>query len=378
MFLTIQKFIKRKKIHIVAWASFIIYETLIIGFATQKFSEIGDYIIHYSYNICFFYFHAHVTLYHVFRFKNRKTVYWILPLATLLEIILYTSLLYVINLTASTFPYITGISEVVFNKSFILKSVWRSLYFVGFSSGYYFLITFLKEKEHTTELERQRLNQIIGQQKMEQELAKAQNAYLRAQINPHFLFNTLNFIYNKTRKSAPIAADAILTLSAMMRYAIEAGEDKGNILIEEEIEQVHNLIHLHRLRQNDQIYFEIVAQNDVKKIRIIPLILITLVENIFKHGNLSLKHHPAIIKVYMLDAKLYIETDNLINAIHNKTGFSKGLENIEKRLKNAYGNAATFEHEADARNHFKTQVMINVETLHAFALPIDILDDTGK
>lgn len=368
--------LKKYRIHIIAWVSFIVYEVLIVGAVNQKFNIFGNYLLHYVYYIVFFYFHAHVTLTYVLNLK--KLNYWVLPIAIAAEIAAYVLVLFMIHNIASAFPNITGVSHPVLDKSFILKAVWRSLYFIGFSTGYYFLITFLKEKERTAALERQRLNQIIDQQKMEQELAKAQNAYLRAQINPHFLFNTLNFIYNRTRKAAPIAADAILTLSAMMRYAIETGEDKGNILIEEEIEQVHNLIHLHRLRQNDQIYFEITVQNEVKKIRIIPLILITLVENIFKHGNLSLKHHPAVIKIYTLDAKLYIETDNLINAIHNKTGFSKGLENIEKRLKNAYADAASFIHEADARNHFKTQVVIKVETLHAFALPIDILNDIGK
>ncbi|MEH6304481.1 sensor histidine kinase [Olivibacter sp. CPCC 100613] len=292
-----------------------------------------------------------------------RLVVLVLPFGVALEIIFYTLLYYLTDNIAAKFPELFGIEPLAISSSVILKIVWRSLYFIGFSTGYYFLVTLLKEKERTASLERQRLHQIIEQQKMEQELGKAQNAYLRAQINPHFLFNTLNFIYNKTRKSAPIAADAILTLSAMMRYAVESNEEKGYILIEEEIEQVHNLIHLHSLRQNDQIYFHVEVEERVRSISIIPLILITLVENIFKHGNLSLINHRGLLKVYIRNDRLFIETENLVNEIHNTSGLSKGLENIAKRLQYSYGDQAGFTYVKTPKNHFNTRVEISLAVL---------------
>jgi len=364
------------KFHLITWFSFILYETIILGLFMGKFLYLGDYIIHYAHSIALFYFHTHVVLYVTLR--KRLIPVWTIPFVVLLEIVLYLLVLFVLDSIAARFPSIFGMGEVVIDKSYLLKYIWRALYFIGFSTGYYFLITFLKERERATTLEKQQLNQIIEQQKMEKELAKAQNAYLRAQINPHFLFNTLNFIYNKTRKTAPVAADAILTLSAMMRYAVETNEEKGHILIEEEIEQVYNLIHLHKLRQNQQIYFEVLVQQGVQKLSIIPLILITLAENIFKHGNLSLKNHPAFIKVYIFENTLYIETDNLINSIHNTSGLSKGLENIEKRLHTTYSTAAQFFYTTAGHNHFKTQVIIKLEALSVFALPADISENIDK
>src|SRR5690606_15717437 len=185
-------------------------------------------------------FHAHCVLPRIL--KTRFAVLT-LPIGIVVEVVAYCLIYYIIADTAANFPKLFGIERVRLEQASLIKITWRGLYFIGFSTGYYFLINLLKERERTATLEKQQLHQIIAQQKMEKELTNAQNAYLRAQINPHFLFNTLNFIYNKTRKSAPVAADAILTLSAMMRYAVESSEEKGYIAIEEEIEQVHNLIH---------------------------------------------------------------------------------------------------------------------------------------
>jgi hypothetical protein len=364
------------KFHIIVWLSFIIYETVILGLFTGSFSYPADYVIHYAHNIALFYFHAHVVLYSTL--GRRLIAIWIIPFLVVLEIIVYLLVLFAIDSVAAKFPLIFGMDEVIINKLYLIQYIWRALYFIGFATGYYFLITFLKERARATALERQQFNQIIEQQKIEKELTKAQNAYLRAQINPHFLFNTLNFIYNKTRKTSPIAADAILTLSAMMRYAVETSEDKGYIFIEEEIEQIHNLIHLHKLRQNQQVYFEIQAEHDVRKLSIIPLILITLVENIFKHGNLSLQNHIASIKIYIHEAALHIETDNLINAIHNASGLSKGLENIEKRLYHTYHEDASFQYATTSNNHFKTYIKIKLERLNGSISPLKISEGIGK
>lgn len=371
----ILRFLVKYKIHIVVWLSFIIYETTVLGLVSGKFFKLGSYIIHYSLNISLFYFHAHVVLRYILK---RKIVFLLLPFGVALEVILYSIVYYLLENIAANFPEIFGIDPIDLDWSFIIKITWRSLYFIGFSTGYYFLITLLEEKERITILEKLQLNQVIQQQKMEKDLTKAQNAYLRAQINPHFLFNTLNFIYNKTRKTAPVAADAILTLAAMMRYAVETSEEKGYIHIEEELEQIHNLIHLHKLRQNHQIYFEIEVQNETLKLHIIPLILITLAENIFKHGNLSLTNHTALIRIYTAEDSLHIETDNLINAIHNTSGLSKGLENIEKRLYNTYSNAASFFYQTTSQNHFKTYVKIKLNSLNDFSVPLNISVGTGK
>lgn len=362
--------------HVIVWLCFILYETLILGIYSGRFLYFADYAIHYIHCIALFYCHTHLVLVSVLRKKLLPR--WTLPIAVGIEIIVYFMVLFVIDSIAARFPLIFGMDNVSFDKSYFLRYLWRALYFIGFSTGYYFLITFLEEKERSMKLEKQRLHQIIEQQKVEQELSKAQNAYLRAQINPHFLFNTLNFIYNKTRKLAPTAADAILTLSAMMRYAIESSEEKGYILIQEEIEQVHNLIHLHRMRQNQQIYFEIDVENTVENIRLIPLVLITLVENIFKHGNISLMHHPASLRIGVLDQCLFIKTDNLVNAIHNNTGLNKGLDNVDKRLKNSYGDDVIFSYRIDNKNHFKTEVRVKLNALNIFFLPPTASDKAGK
>lgn len=371
----ILRFLVKYKIHIIVWISFITYETIVVGLVSGQFVKLGSYIIHYSLNILLFYFHAHVVLRFILKSKG---VFLLLPIGIALEVLLYSMIYFIVENIAANFPEIFGIEPISLDKLLMIKITWRSLYFIGFSTGYYFLITLLAEKERIAILERAQLTQVIQKQKMEKDLTKAQNAFLRAQINPHFLFNTLNFIYNKTRKTAPIAADAILTLSAMMRYAVETSEEKGYIPIGEEVEQIHNLIHLHKLRQNHQIYFELQVQDNTLKLNIIPLVLITLVENIFKHGNLSLINHPAFIRIYIVESTLHIETENLINAIHNSSGLNKGLENIAKRLYNTYGEAADFLYKTTVHNHFKTYIRIKQKALNAYTLPLNISEDTDK
>ncbi|WP_134091475.1 sensor histidine kinase [Olivibacter sp. XZL3] len=372
---TFLNFLLKYRAHIITWTIFMLYETMIVGIVSGKFGKPPSYIVHYAIYIGLFYFHAHYVLP---RILKRGIAFLTLPAGIVLEVIAYYLFYYVIANFASYYPHFFGIERINFERANLIKVTWRTLYFIGFSTGYYFLINLLKEKERTASLERRQLHQIIAQQKMEKELANAQNAYLRAQINPHFLFNTLNFIYNKTRKSAPIAADAILTLSAMMRYAVESSEDKGYIAIEEEIEQVHNLIHLHRLRQNHQIYFNIEVEEKVRSIWMIPLVLITLTENIFKHGNLSLSNHPATLRLYTDEDSVFIETKNLINAIHNTTGLSKGLENIAKRLEHTYGDQATFTYFRDGKNYFQTKVQIKLSVLNGFVGSLAVSDKIGK
>lgn len=368
-------FFSKYRAHIITWVIFMLYETIIVGIVSGKFGKPASYVVHYTFYICLFYLHAHYVLPKILK---TGIAFLTLPIGIILEVVVYYLFYYSIANFAAYYPNFFGIERINFEKANLIKVTWRTLYFIGFSTGYYFLINLLKERERTASLEKQQLHQIIAQQKMEKELTNAQNAYLRAQINPHFLFNTLNFIYNKTRKSAPVAADAILTLSAMMRYAVESSEEKGYIAIEEEIEQVHNLIHLHRLRQNHQIYFDIEVEERVRNIWMIPLVLITLTENIFKHGNLSLSNHPATLKLYTDQDSLFIETKNLINAIHNSTGLSKGLENIAKRLEHTYGDQAAFIYFSDGKNHFETKVQIKLAVLNGFVAPAALSDKSGK
>ncbi|PWS33688.1 sensor histidine kinase [Pedobacter paludis] len=338
-----------KKVHIISWIVFIFYESIIAGIFIGKFGTFQNYVIHYSLNIALFYIHAEVVL--TSSLKKPKQAYWKLPIFFILEIIVYFSILYGVEWLSVKYSGYVGIRKFEFSVAYFIGPLYRWTFFTGFATGYYFLINFLKERKKTENLEQQRLNNII-------QIAKSENAFLKAQIQPHFLFNTLDFIYHNARESSPIAAETILSLSEMMRYAVDSNQDGEFISLGNEIEQVENLINLHQLRQNHSLQIRFDYDDEVKDLKIIPLVLITLVENIFKHGNLNNLNHPAEISINQNDHTLIIETSNLANLVPNKTGLNSGMENIRKRLAYTYNNLATFEYYIDDNQYFRAKLTI--------------------
>ncbi|WP_165825359.1 sensor histidine kinase [Pedobacter yonginense] len=342
-------FIKKKRIHIITWTFFIIYEAIIAGLLSGRFGTLRNYVIHYALNITLFYVHAHYVL--TFSLKDAKQVYWRLPLFLITEIGIYFFAIYGIEFLSIKYGGYVSIKKFELSVSYFIGPLYRWTFFTGFATGYYFLINFFKERKKTAKLEQQRLNNII-------QIAKSENAFLRAQIQPHFLFNTLDFIYHNAREASPIAAETILSLSEMMRYAVDSNQEGEFILLGDEIDQVENLINLHQLRQNHSLQIRFDYDDEVRALKIIPLVLITLVENIFKHGNLNDMNHPAEIYIDQNDGNLTIETSNLANLKPNASGLNSGMENIRKRLAYSYHNLASFDYYTDDNQYFRAKLVI--------------------
>lgn len=347
------RFYLKYKIHFIAWFIFIFYETIILGFV-NGFGTFGNYVVHYTYNIVIFYIHARYLLPPILKIKNRSLL--LVPLL-IVEVLLCACLIYMFDYIIEKY---TAILTFDLNAEMFYRFCYRIALFIGFSSGYYVLLNYLKEREANVMLEKQHLIGIIKQQDTQNELNKTLNAYLKAQINPHFLFNTLNFIYNHTRKTAPLAAEAIMTLSEMMRYAVRSENADAFISLAAEIEQVENLIHLHQLRQNNtlQVVFDYSGITD--DVRFIPLILMTMAENIFKHGNLSKASKPAMLTISTNDGQLFISSENLVNEHKDQSGEGIGLDNIHKRLLHAYNDKVAFSHFVDKDDIFHVNIVLNL------------------
>ncbi|WP_165501733.1 sensor histidine kinase [Pedobacter frigiditerrae] len=233
---------------------------------------------------------------------------------------------------------------------------------MGFSTGYYYLKTYLKERKRAENLEKERLEKIIQQQKIEQELVIAQNAFLKAQINPHFLFNTLDFIYHNVNKYSETAGDAVIKLAQMMRFAIDSNEMEQTIYLAYEIEQVENLLYLYQIRKNNDLNIHFAYTDEVKQFRLIPLVVLTLVENIFKHGDISNAEDIAFVNLEVKNDLLIIQAVNLINVNKIKGSNNSGLNNIQKRLNYAYGDKIIFQYQVIS-NHFKVDIKIPISFL---------------
>jgi two-component system LytT family sensor kinase len=355
------KFIDYNKIHLLVWAVFIIYETAVIGLIFKNFGNPLTYAIHYAVIIFFFYFHSNLVL--PWALQNKEYSWWRVPIGTIICLSGYILFQFLADVFLISLHILQNVKGESLDYQFILKNLYRGIYFIGFSTGYFFLKKHIKSNKERERLEQQHLNNIIKQQRTEQELSKAQNAFLRAQINPHFLFNTLDFIYHNISTEASKASEAIIILSKMMRYAVDSDKAEAFILFDEEIEQVENLLYLYQLRKNHELAIELNYTPEVRNIRIIPFVLLTLVENMIKHGELGLANHTALINIYIDEKNFCIETDNLVNQIQNYTGSHTGLKNIETRLKYAYGDQLTFLNYTDDRNHFIIKLNIPIEKI---------------
>lgn len=169
---------------------------------------------------------------------------------------------------------------------------------------------------------------------------KAQNelSALKAQINPHFLFNNLNTIYSMASKNDHRTAEVILKLSDFLRYVLyDTASEK--IPLEKEVEIIRTYVSLQKERVHPEITrIELTTEGQFKGVEIAPLLLLPLAENCFKHGK---GKNEGTIQIYMgFDGKqLIFKTENNI-ALREKTDAAEnggiGISNVEKRLELIY------------------------------------------
>lgn len=171
-------------------------------------------------------------------------------------------------------------------------------------------------------------------QKREAELIQrskeAELIFLRTQISPHFLFNSLNSIYSLSYKQSVKASEAILQLSELMRFMLY--EQKPLIALAKEWEYVLNYISLQEMRYPYALKKDIQVMNSPDTVQVPPFLLIPLIENAFKHGDFSDDAYPLYIRLAAGNAVLDFEVRNRIAHHQKEQEGGVGLENIQRRL----------------------------------------------
>ena len=347
-----------KKVHIWIWSLYIVYEVMSIGIVFNDFGSPIKYLSHYAIVVFAFYFNANIALPYAIGGKRKSVI--IVIVVILFELTLYIIAQYLVS--ELLIKLSIAKSEVLFDISFLIRNFYRGLLFLGFSTGYYYLKNFLIERKKTAQLEKERLENIIQQQKMEQELVLAENAFLKAQINPHFLFNTLSFIHYKVSAHSEVAGEAIIKLSEMMRFAIDADDTGNPNALANEIEQVENLIYLYQIRKSVPLQIHFTYTNEVRQLRLIPLVLLTLAENIFKHADIYNEKEPAYLHLKVADGIFQLDTANHLALQKASPSNQSGLANIKRRLFYAYGDAASFTYHT-SHTHFTLSIKVPVSLL---------------
>lgn len=167
--------------------------------------------------------------------------------------------------------------------------------------------------------------------------SQAELNLLKSQVQPHFLFNTLNNIYYEAYREAPRTAALIERLSDIMRYFVDESP-KDDVAIGTEVQFIENYIALEKIRIRHEVvvFFE---KNFNSDLRIPPMLLMTFVENIFKHGiDKSSEQNLIGISLIQQDGYLFFKTNNVI---HTEAGSKRtagfGIANLTKRLTMLYG-----------------------------------------
>lgn len=350
---------KTRKIHLIGWSLFIFFEITLVGLAAGAFGKPLNYILHYILNTALFYSNAHLVLKISFRTKKHliSTFMILMAIQIAIYILLRALLNYYLSDTIKSFTF----SSIAENHRSFFQSLWRGLFFIGLSCFYYLFLEYKSERTLREEAERIKYLKRIKIREMESELSTAQYNYLRAQINPHLLFNTLSFLYDSIRKYDEDAGQATLHLADLMRFSLETRESLEEFpRLEEEINQVYNLIELNKIRKDKEQFINLVLPENIREFRFIPLVIITLLENMLKHGNLRKPEHPGVLEIKLNHNEFSIRTMNLISTKIHHSGFNKGMENIEKRLRLAYGDNFTFYYEKRDAMYFYVKIELKL------------------
>lgn len=193
------------------------------------------------------------------------------------------------------------------------------------------------------QLEKTNLNLQTQSLQLQKNNLNLELSFLKSQINPHFLFNTLNAIYTKTVDVDEQAADLVLKLSDLMRYSLYESS-KENVILSSEVSYIENYLDLERARFSDKVTINYQLKGNPEEYLIAPLLLVSFVENAFKHGTAKSKHASYVDLSIALDCNtLYFKIKNNIppnsrlqNRVRNEKVGGFGLSNTSKRLQLLY------------------------------------------
>ena len=170
----------------------------------------------------------------------------------------------------------------------------------------------------------------------ELKLKEAELKLLKAQIQPHFLFNTLNNLYGLTLEKSNEAPNLVLRLSDILDYILYRCNEKY-VPLNEEIKNLKNYIEIEKIRHTSRLRVEVSVPEENHPVKIAPLLLIPFVENAFKHG-VSNNPGKAYIKLELkiIGNAIHFDLINFKNPfrVNEKSGI--GLENVRKRLELLY------------------------------------------
>lgn len=193
--------------------------------------------------------------------------------------------------------------------------------------------------------------QILSKQEIEAEKNKAELALYKSQIDPHFLFNTLNAIYGLVVSQSEKTESAFIKFSNIMQY-MYSQSTSDVIDIESEINYIRQYVDLQKLRLNHHTTIEFVTEIDDNSVNIPSMLLITFIENAFKYGTSPDIDCKIRITIILENGNLLFETENRIMKQKKKDIPAIGIKNCRKRLELLYPDKFSLKNYEDNGSYF--------------------------
>jgi LytS/YehU family sensor histidine kinase len=288
--------------------------------------------------LCTFYAHFHIL--NLYSAEKNKKIYFL----RLLVIFLLAPFVY-LPFSYKSVDTWDGFFEFYFTTQFSFVLIFLFLGWLARTTENLVINTFKKEE-------------------LEKQAAETELHYLKSQINPHFLFNTLNNIHTLVYKQAATAPDAVMQLASLMRYMIYES-NAPTVPLSREIQYLQDYISLQQLRYKQTGIVDLQTEGESASCRIAPLLFIHLLENAYKHSPSRLEPGDLKLRVLVKDDTLTFSMQNPIA----KTPVQRfeedggiGLPNVRKRLALLYPNR----HTIDIHNTGETfAVVLNIHGLQS-------------
>ncbi len=285
---------------------------------------------------------------HKYHWKLRRPKRLILPvfLASLILAVIWCTLFFSFHYVLHSFIERShGISlEAVFSNginTFLVLLIWSTIYF-----GVHFSRDYQKTKVEKLELEASVKNAQMERLILETSVKNFQLNVLKGQINPHFMFNSLNNIRALMLEDVDRSRDMLTYLSEMLRYSLNSERTKI-VSVKQEIETVYNYFHLCSIQFENRLKYSVSVEPEIKDFEMPPMLIQLLVENGIKHG-ISQLDSGGVVNVNVIKHKngirIRVENSGHLTASEQKAEDRKriGLKNITDRLKLMYGDEASF------------------------------------
>jgi len=333
-------------LHTIFWAIILMFIVAIILFDKRPHS-VKEYFLSFGVfgilNISLFYIN------YIFLIPGliKKQKYWLYILsffALIIAVVLVKTTIAVLNPEELLHYSMEGKKKELTVNNFVVNSVFTAGFFLVCSCIINFTIGWFANE---------RIQRNLESERREMELQ-----FLKSQLNPHFLFNSLNNIYSLAYQKSEKTADAIMKLSEIMRYMIYESND-STVSLSKEVDYLRSYIELQKIRFKDGAFVEMNLNGEIDDQKIVPLMLISFVENAFKHGVVNDPADPVKIDIIANQKFLHFSIINKKNQQNKDAQGGVGLNNVERRLQLIYPDRYKL-NVVNSATHYNCELIIDI------------------